>query len=124
GEMGCRIPDVDTFFEDLERTRAGSTSRFKASDFEEMTPLYLAGLDPLLLQLAERYIGLPPLYLGVEAKVEFPDGLSGGTRNWHWDLEDVRVLKIVLFVSSVGGDDGPLECLSAHDSAAVRRAGM
>ena len=81
----------------------------KASDFASLTPLYMAGLHPTLLEIAERYIGLPPLYLGFEIKVEFPDGRTGGTRNWHLDLEDVRALKVVAYLTDVDEDDGPLQ---------------
>lgn len=107
--LGMDAPDDPDLFAALERTGSGSTARMKASEFASLTPLYMAGLDPRLLELAERYIGLPPLYLGFEIKVEFPDGRAGGTRNWHRDLEDVRALKVVAYLTDVDEDDGPLQ---------------
>lgn len=119
--LGFLMPSADALFEELERSRAGSTTRRKASDMEDVTPAYLAGLHPTLIALAEAYIGLPVLYLGIEAKVEFPDGRLGGTRNWHWDLEDVRVLKVVVYCSDVGKADGPLEYVPQKESLELRK---
>lgn len=117
--LGCDLPDVASLFDELERDDSASTARRKASDLSDAA-LYVAGLHPTLLDIAEHHIGLPPLYLGVEAKVEFPTGVATGVRNWHRDLEDVRVLKVLIYLSDVGPEDGPLECLTRDASEDLR----
>jgi hypothetical protein len=71
------------------------------------------GLNVRLLSIAENYIGLPVTYRGVEARLDMPDGTVRETRLWHLDQEDSRILKIVVYVSDVDGDGGPLEYLRA-----------
>lgn len=120
--LGLMPPDAAALFGRLAETPGVSTARHKASEFQQVHPIYLAGLHPMLLDLAERYIGLAPLYLGFEVKVEFPDGRAGGTRNWHWDLEDLRVLKVVIYLSDVGPADGPLQYLPDESWSALKTA--
>jgi hypothetical protein len=120
GALGSGIPDVTALFAELEQVATAATSRRKASALRTATP-YVAGLHPALLDIAEHYIGLPPLYLGVEAKVEFPTGSATGVRNWHRDLEDVRLLKVLIYLSDVDEEDGPLEYLSREESRELVR---
>jgi hypothetical protein len=71
------------------------------------------GLNERLLAIAENYIGLPVTYRGVLARADMPDGTVRETRLWHLDQEDSRILKIVVYLSDVGGEGGPFEYLPA-----------
>ncbi|HET9449840.1 MAG TPA: hypothetical protein VFO83_03115, partial [Aggregicoccus sp.] len=83
---------------------------------------FLFGLHAPLLDLAERYLGLPVDYLGVNLKRELANGLPVGTRLWHADPEDERLLKIIVYLSDVDDGSGPFETLDAPSSAQARRA--
>jgi hypothetical protein len=54
---------------------------------------YLFALSEPLLDLAERYMGLPVRYFGVAVKREIANGVLEGTRHFHTDPEDENVLK-------------------------------
>jgi hypothetical protein len=56
--------------------------------------LYLFALSEPLLDLAERYMGLPVRYFGVVVKREIANGVLEGTCDFHTDPEDENVLKI------------------------------
>jgi hypothetical protein len=83
---------------------------------------YLWGLAPRLLDFVEQYLGLPANYLGVSVKREIANGVSVGTRNFHRDPEDDRVLKIIVYLNDVDRDTGPFECLTAADTSAIMRS--
>jgi hypothetical protein len=84
--------------------------------------LFLFALSEPLLDLAERYMGLPVPYFGVAVKREIANGVLEGTRYFHVDPEDENVLKIIVYLNDVDAGTGPFQCLSAPDSAKVGRA--
>jgi hypothetical protein len=83
---------------------------------------YLFALSEPLLDLAERYMGLPVRHFGVAVKREIANGELVGTRHFHTDPEDENVLKIIVYLNDVDAGTGPFQCLSAPDSAKVGRA--
>lgn len=71
--------------------------------------IYRFGLEERLLDIAESYIGLPPMYLGVEFKRERADRRAIDVRQWHRDVEDRRMLKIILYLNDVSATGGPFQ---------------
>ncbi len=71
------------------------------------------GLDERLLAIAERYHGMPVVYRGVLARLDFPDGQVEETRIWHLDQEDDRIMKIIVYVNDVTDEGGPFEFIPA-----------
>jgi hypothetical protein len=69
--------------------------------------LPLWGLETRLLDIAESYIGLPVVYRGLVVRRDVADGHQVGTRHWHFDSEDRRILKIIVYLNDVGPQDGP-----------------
>jgi hypothetical protein len=84
--------------------------------------LFSWGLTEQNLDIAERYIGLPVRYLGMEAKVEHarPAAAFNSVRNWHVDVEDRRMIKVIVYLSDVDEEAGPFEYIPAAASDAVR----
>jgi hypothetical protein len=70
------------------------------------------GLNERLLAIAENYIGRPVTYRGVQARLDFPDGIVDETRLWHLDQEDSRIMKIIVYLDDVDDDGGPFEYIS------------
>jgi hypothetical protein len=88
------------------------------------TGVFRWGLSPGLLDLAEHYLGIPVWYYGAEVRREVADGKVIDFRRWHHDIEDRRVLKILMWLRDVGESDGPFAYLSPADSdEAVSRLG-
>jgi hypothetical protein len=78
--------------------------------------LWQAGLDPRLLDLAENYLGLPVRYYGAAVHRQVADGRSLGTRQWHRDIEDHRVFKILVWLADVGPRGGALQYVPKRSS--------
>jgi hypothetical protein len=79
------------------------------------------GLSDRLLDLAERHIGLPVTYHGAFANRQLADGRTVGTRQWHRDIEDRRMLKILVWLNDVADDGGPFTYVPADISDRLAR---
>ncbi len=88
-----------------------SSSNVAIADSEIYRPLFQWGLHPSLLKIVEGYLGLPPAYDGPKVAYTPADGLQAGTRLWHRDREDRRMMKIAVYLSDVPESGGPLQCL-------------
>jgi len=79
------------------------------------------GLTPRILDIAENYIGLPLTYYGSFVARQVADGRTVGTRHWHRDIEDHRVLKALIWLNDVDAGGGPFEYLPLSQSQAATR---
>ena len=75
------------------------------------------GLDNHLLDIAENYLQLPVWYYGANVRREIADGKPLGVRRWHRDIEDRQVLKILIWLSDVDDDAGPLAYIPLRETA-------
>ncbi len=84
--------------------------------------LFLWGLAETNLDIAERHIGLPVRYHGLEVRAErtTPAVSRHLVRDWHFDVEDRRMLKIVVYLSDVDESTGPFEFLPSAASDLAR----
>jgi hypothetical protein len=73
--------------------------------------LFLFGLNPLFLDIAEAYIGLPVGYDGVSIQHTAVDREEVATRDWHRDREDRKMLKIIVYLNDVDSAGGPFQLL-------------
>ncbi|WP_277969244.1 hypothetical protein [Sphingomonas echinoides] len=80
--------------------------------------IYQFGLHPVLLDLAEAYLGLPVAYDGVNLQYTVADGRAVSTRKWHRDREDRRMIKLAVYLSDVDADSGPFQLLPADGPVA------
>ena len=105
--------------------RDHSSIRVPPGVFRTEPALFLAGLSDTLLDLAESYLGLETHYLGVELKRELADQRTDDVRQWHLDIEDRNVFKLIVYLSDVdGATDGAFQYLTPDDTAeAVARLG-
>ena len=72
-----------------------------------MRPQLIAwGMEERFLAIAENYVGLPVAYRGVILRRDFADGQKRETRQWHRDAEDVRIMKIVVYIQDVNETGG------------------
>jgi hypothetical protein len=73
--------------------------------------LFAWGLDLSLLRIAEAYFGLPAAYDGPKVVYTPADGRQRGTRLWHRDREDRRMMKIAIYLTDVPESGGPIQCI-------------
>jgi len=83
--------------------------------------LFTWGLEERLLDLVEYYIGLPVAYFGVTLCRDIANGKQVGTRLWHRDGEDHRVIKIIVYLNDVDIAGGPFEYIPRRLTPAGRR---
>ncbi|HEX4049384.1 MAG TPA: hypothetical protein VHY19_00700 [Steroidobacteraceae bacterium] len=76
--------------------------------------LYLLGLDTRLLSLVHRYLRLPVAYHGAVVRCSKVDGSGVGTRLWHQDAEDFRVVRVLVYMNDVNPGGGPFEYVPRH----------
>jgi hypothetical protein len=67
------------------------------------------GLNEQVLDMVESYIGLPARYDGASVRCERATGEAFGVRQWHRDIEDRRMLKLLVWLNDVDDDGGPFE---------------
>lgn len=100
-------------------TRNGSMFNIVPSDAIVNRPGIIAwGLQDRLLNIVEAYIGLPAAYDGPHIAYTVADGREVGTRRWHRDREDHRMVKIAIYCNDVDAGGGPFEVIrtSGQDS--------
>jgi hypothetical protein len=71
--------------------------------------LLLFGLNERLLGLAAAYLRVPVALCSVHLRRDIGTGAQVGTRLWHLDTEDVRVLRLLVYLTDVSLDTGPFE---------------
>jgi hypothetical protein len=83
--------------------------------------IFLWGLEERILNSIENYIGLPILYHGVELRREIANGELIDVRQWHIDVEDYRMVKIIIYLNDVNLNGGPFEYISKDKSLLLRQ---
>ena len=73
------------------------------------TEILLWGLGERLLDIVENYIGLPLLFHGVDLRRDAADAPLTDARHWHLDIDDERMIKVIVYLNNVGRTGGPFE---------------
>jgi hypothetical protein len=76
---------------------------------EKSLALFSWGLSERILAIAEHYIGRPVFYRGLVGRRDLADGQEVGTRLFHLDYEDQRIMKAIVYLNDVDEDGGPFE---------------
>ena len=88
----------------------------------EYPEIFLWGLEQRLLNIAENYLGLPVAYHGAYFRRELVNGIQIKTRQWHTDMEDYRLLKIIIYLNDVSDNDGPFQYIPKHLTSLVNQS--
>ncbi|MBW4448965.1 MAG: 2OG-Fe(II) oxygenase [Spirirestis rafaelensis WJT71-NPBG6] len=87
----------------------------------EHSEIFLWGLEQRLLNIVENYLGLPVAYQGVFFRRDIANEVAIKSRLWHIDMEDRKVLKIIVYLNDVNDDTGPFQYIpQSLTSTAVR----
>ena len=71
--------------------------------------ILLWGLGERLLDIVENYIGLPLLFHGIDLRRDAADAPLTDARHWHLDIDDERMIKVIVYLNNVGRVGGPFE---------------
>lgn len=77
------------------------------------------GLEERILDIVEGYLGLAPAFTALSLRKDVGGDHQVGTRFWHLDTEDVKVIRMMVYLNDVGLDDGPFEFIPRPDTEAV-----
>ena len=83
--------------------------------------IYQFGIQSGLMDLIEAYFGMTMAYHGPYVRRDFRRRSIRRSRLWHRDLEDHRMIKLVVLVREVNESNGPLEILPAQASRSIAR---
>ena len=100
------------------RTPEGGSHVVDQTDDEllKSPELFLWGLNERLLDIAENYIGVPVWYRSVQLNRSIVDNTENGTRLWHMDLDDNRMIKILIYLNDVDENSGPFQYIDKKTS--------
>ena len=107
-EAGCWTP------------RHASTDLSLEALLARLPEFFLFGLNARVLSVAEQYLRVPVAYHGAVLRRSFVDGRAAGPRLWHRDIEDLHVLRTVVYLSDVGEENGPFEYIPRHNRQVLR----
>jgi hypothetical protein len=85
----------------------GSTVPLTRDEMLEDLRLFRWGLQDEVLDLVENHLGMPACHYPPLVRRELADSRVATTRQWHRDIEDHRVLKILVWLNDVDEDGGP-----------------
>jgi hypothetical protein len=94
-----------------------------AEEIERNPALLLWGLNERLLAIVENYIAQPLDYRGLVARRDIVGGDQTETRLWHRDQEDLRIVKIIVYVNDVDRGGGGYEYVDRGKLATWRLGG-
>ncbi|MGY1694477.1 MULTISPECIES: hypothetical protein [unclassified Geodermatophilus] len=97
------------------------TSRPPLDDVLATPGVWQWGLERELLDLAEAHLGLPVRYYGADVRCEHATARPVGVRQWHRDVEDHRMFKILVWLNDVDLDGGPFEYVSRRHTERLTR---
>ena len=73
-----------------------------------------------MLDIIENYIGLPLLFHGVDLRRDVADAPITDAKQWHLDIDDEKMVKIIVYLNNVGVDGGPFEYIPRSLTAQIR----
>lgn len=112
-----------------ERTRSYTQEKYRDAKWKEYivmmtaeegatfsidSPLARIGLQPAILDIVNSYFGMMTRLFHMDVWKTIPlehDGPLTGSQRWHRDPEDVKLVKVFLYLSDVDESAGPLHYL-------------
>lgn len=98
------------------------TIRCPRQRVHERPAVWQWGLSEPLLDMVESYLGLPARYVGAGLRCERATGEAVGVRQWHRDIEDHRMLKLIIWLNDVDEQGGPFEYVDRKYTAGLTRS--
>jgi hypothetical protein len=124
------LPGVDEMIDSARRllhtlpwtTTDEDTSGPPLADVLGTSAVWRWGLQHEVLDMVEAYLELPARYHGTDVRIERATGRSVGARQWHRDIEDHRMFKIIIWLEDVDADGGPFEYIPRQETPTVTTA--
>ncbi|MDJ0518062.1 2OG-Fe(II) oxygenase [Dapis sp. BLCC M229] len=82
------------------------SSTIIARDYPE---IFMWGLEERIFNILENYYSVPVRCIGINFRRDIANEKQTGTRFWHLDGEDRKVVKICIYLNDVDENGGPFE---------------
>jgi hypothetical protein len=106
----------------LSTPEAGRSAAHLAPDRLVTAPgIFRWGAGDRALDLVERYLEVPPAYHGVYLRRDIAGAESSASNLWHLDMEDRKVIKVLVYLTDVQDGDGSFQYLPMAQSMELRR---
>lgn len=117
-ELKARLAEIAS---SLEARSSDGPGTFWATNDElaDDAILWRWGMSERLLDIAENHLGLPARYYGGEVRCEVADTGTHTVRQWHRDVEDDRIFKVLVWLNDVDEDGGPFEFVACSRTEAA-----
>jgi hypothetical protein len=89
--------------------KGGFVAHATPEEIERYPALIGWGLDERLLEIVENYICMPVDYRGLTVRRDIVGGDALETRLWHRDYEDIKIVKIIVYLNDVDRGGGAYE---------------
>jgi hypothetical protein len=115
-ELKAGLVSLKTALDQRPRS-AQDTLRPPLSEILADARVWQWGLNEALLDMVETYLGLPARYYGADLRLEQATARAVGVRQWHRDVEDHRMFKVLVWLNDVDLDGGPFEYVSRRHTS-------
>ncbi len=88
----------------------------------EYPEIFLWGMEQRLLNIVENYLGLPVAYNGMYFRRDIANKIEQGSRLWHIDREDKKILKIIIYLNDINEDTGPFQYIPPDLTLEIAKA--
>jgi hypothetical protein len=110
--LACASDEVTRVLEQGNNPELGKNYLVQIVPFDEPlegdSPLLKLALDENILTAVANYMGLWPQIHAVGSWLNFPTGSEAkNSQLWHRDPEDLKTVKVFIYLDAVGPDNGP-----------------
>ncbi len=117
---------AESLIPQISKNRSGSKNEFvthaTSEQIMESSEIFFWGLEQRLLNIAEHYLCLPVAYHGTYFRQDFVNTVQRKSRLWHTDMEDRKMLKIIIYLNDVNEDGGPFQYIPKSFTSTITQS--
>ncbi len=96
--------------------KSGIDVHAKTADLLAQPALFDWGLQERLLDIVESYLGLPAVFNDIHCRRDFANSIQSGSRLWHVDSYDHRILRVFVYLNEVTETTGAFQYISRRST--------
>ena len=116
---GDRDPAVGFYYPEKEQVEASIGKKIRLGSYfgaETCAAVKKLECDPVLLAIAAKFLGAPPVHMASELWWSFPVSATSfeqlqAAQVFHYDLDDYRFIKFFFYLTDVDLSSGPHVCI-------------
>lgn len=85
------------------------TALILRKDLLKYRNILLWGLNERLLDIVSNCMGIPISLNRLDIRKDYPDGVIKSIKQWHRDPDDLKIIKVIVYLNDVDEKSGPFE---------------